>query len=124
MGEHSRGKHRLIKNRNIRARVGASTAIVALGLTGALAAAPVATAEPMAFTTTLAAPAPHNNDHHDGDAHRRDGDRFRNTIHFRAPQRRGHWDNACGPRKIFNPHLRRFVFVPHTNVCSRIWRNW
>lgn len=120
MGDHSRGKHRLIKSRNLRARVGAGTAIVALGLTGALMATPVAAAEPMAYTTTLSASPPvHHDDHHDGDAHRRGGDR--RAIHFRAPLRRGHWDNVCGPRRSWNPHLRRFVFAPH---CARTWRNW
>lgn len=123
MGKHYRGKHR--KPVNVRGRVVGSAAVVALGLTAGLIASPAADAGTtsvalQSFNTSLMAPGPTNNrDHHeDGDRGRRPGDR---DIRFRLPIRRGHWDNVCGPHRVFVPRLHRTVVE---NSCSRLWRNF
>lgn len=121
MGRHSTGKHRIVNPYLVRNRIGAATAIIALGLISGGLAAPAANADValQAYSTPLVSDAPHHDGGHDSDNHRgdrgRDGDR--RGIRFHG---RGHFDNVCGPRRIFVPRLHRTVVV---NNCARLWRD-
>ena len=123
MGRHSTGKHRLARPYLVRNRVGAATAIIALGLIGGGLAAPAANAGValQAYTTPLAGPDHHDGDHHDGDRGHgiATGRRIHHPIFFHGPFR-GHWDNVCGPRRVFVPRLHRTIVE---NSCSRLWRD-
>lgn len=135
MGKHYRGKHRLIQPRNVRARTTMGAAVVALGLSVGLIASPIAAAQPtssnvalQAYSTTLVAAADKNKDdhHNDGDRNRRGPSHFRgpirhSPIHFRGPVRRGHWENVCGPHRVWVPRLHRTIVE---RTCPRVWRNW
>jgi hypothetical protein len=125
MGKHERGKHRLVTS-NVRARIGAASVIVALGLTGGALASPIASAAPatqqvalQAFSTPLLTNSPKNNR---GDDHRGDRDRNRGgRDDHRGGRRGGHWDNVCGPHRDWDgAHHRWFQH----NRCERTWRNW
>jgi hypothetical protein len=124
MGKHYRGKHRLIKDRPVRTRIGVGTAGLALVLTGGFLASPIAVAQPASTDVALQAysvPMAHPTNNRRDD-HHNDGDRNRRgPIHFRAPIRRGHWDNVCGPHRTWSPRLHRTIVI---NSCSRLWRNW
>lgn len=119
MGKHVRGKHRLVTSRNVRARVGAASVIVALGLTGGALASPIASAAPatqqvalQAFSTPLLTD---NRDDHHNDRGGRDDHRGGDRDH------RDHWDNVCRSHRDWDGMHRRWF---QHNRCERTWRNW
>lgn len=117
MGRHYRGKHRLVTPHSGRNRVGVMTAVLASGLIAGGLLMPAAPAQPVALQAYTAPLLSNPPVHHDNDRnHGRRG-----SIHFRGPIRRGHWDNVCGPHRVWSPRLHRTIVL---HSCHRTWRNW
>lgn len=112
MGNHYRGKHRLIQPYAVRNRIGAATAVIALGLFVPVLTAPTASAAVVNQAYTV--PAVGHPDHHrPGGADHRGGDRDRFRGHQLTGRRIHHPISllglGCGRFDHWSVVLRRCV---------------